>query len=94
MVYTYRVCAIHIHIIIRMIIEQKFMISFRSLVTFIYLNAILSCLSIIMYLFMSLYGESYFLGFLFIFVKNILFVFGLDFIVDKRNKKHNQDHRH
>lgn len=68
------------------------MISYKSLITFVYLNAILIIMSIIMYLFMSVYIGSYFLGFLFMFVKNFLFVFGLDFVAKQRNKKYDQNH--
>lgn len=65
------------------------MISLNSFLAYIQLNGILGLLSFLQYIFMSRYVGSYIYGFLFMLIKNILYVLGIDYLIDKSNKKHN-----
>lgn len=60
--------------------------SVKSLFTFVCLNFILVTISVILYLFTLKYMNQYFMGFLFMFLKNFLFVFGTEEILFKKNK--------
>lgn len=61
------------------------MISTRSILTFTYVNLFLSGSSILMYHVMTLY-HSFLIKSMFMFAKNAMFVFGLDYMADFRNK--------
>lgn len=70
------------------------MISLNSLLTYIQLNGILAFLSFLQYIFMSQYIGSYIYGFLFMLIKNILYVLGIDYLINNSNKKHDPKYKH
>lgn len=65
------------------------MISYKSFLTFVFLNTMLLFMSFITYLFASNIG-SYICGFIFMLIKNFFYIVGIEHGVSQSNKKHSK----